>query len=153
MREKNVFALIIGLIVICVAVVGLFSLISSTNTVNTSNQNNSNNISNNLEVSDISIVSEGYSMYTVSCDLTPKIDYDYLEMQVIFYDSNNAVIGKSPLVWNINNPTKDQLIKVSGTATTSSSSTIPTRAEIYIFDSAFSSNPENAIYVGNVTLN
>ena len=41
MREKNVFALIIGLIVICVAVVGLFSLISSTNTVNTSNQNNS----------------------------------------------------------------------------------------------------------------
>ena len=152
MREKNVFALIIGLIVICVAVVGLFSLISSTNTVNTSNQNNSNNISNNLEVSDISIVSEGYSMYTVSCDLTPKIDYDYLEMQVIFYDSNNAVIGKSPLVWNINNPTKDQLIKVSGTATTSSSSTTPARAEIYIFDSAFSSNPENAIYVGNVTL-
>ena len=98
MREKNVFALIIGLIVICVAVVGLFSLISSTNTVNTSNQNNNNNnISNNLEVSDISIVSEGYSMYTVSCDLTPKIDYDYLEMQVIFYDSNNAVIGKRPV--------------------------------------------------------
>lgn len=105
-----------------------------------------------LEVSNITIKSNGYSMYTVSCDLTPKMDYDYLQMQVIFYDSNGAVIGKSPLVWNTNNPAKDQLIKVSGIAMTSNSNTVPARAELYFYDSALTSDSNDAIFVKNVTI-
>lgn len=105
-----------------------------------------------LEVSNVTIKSEGYSMYTVSCDLTPKMNYSYLEMVVVFYDSNGAVIGKSPIVWNTNNPAKDQLIKVSGTAMTSNSNTVPARAELYFYDDALKSDPEDAVFVKNVTI-
>ena len=108
--------------------------------------------SDDLNVSDISIVSEGYSMYKVNCEVTPKKDFDYLEMQVIFYDSSDAVIGKSTLVWNVNEPEKDQLMKVSGTAMTDDESSTPARAEVYFVDSAFGSTKDDAIYVQNVTM-
>ena len=107
---------------------------------------------NSLNVSNVSIVSQGYSMYQVSCNLVPNKDYSYLELVVVFYDSSNSVIGKNSLVWNTNNPVKGQTIKVSGTATTSSSSLKPARAEIYFFDKAFSSNTEDAVYAQNVTM-
>ena len=106
-----------------------------------------------LEVSNVAIESEGYSMYKVSCDLKSSMNYKYLQMEVIFYDSNNAIIGKSPLVWNMNNPQKDQIIKVSGTAMTSNSKNVPVRAELYFYDDALNSNPNDAIYVHNVTIN
>ena len=108
--------------------------------------------SNDLEVSNISIVSEGYSMYKVNCEVTPKKDFSYLEMQVIFYDSSDAVIGKSSIVWNVNEPEKDQLIKVSGTAMTDDASSTPARAEVYFVDSAFGSTKDDAIYIQNVTM-
>lgn len=99
-----------------------------------------------LEISNLSITSEGYSMYTISCDLVPKKDYDYLVMQVIFYNANNAVIGKNSLVWNMEDPVKNETIKVSGTATTNSATDVPSRAEIYFYDSALSSNTTDAVY-------
>jgi hypothetical protein len=108
--------------------------------------------SDDLNVSDITIVSEGYSMYKVNCELTPKKDFNYLEMQVIFYDSSDAVIGKSALVWNTNNPAKDQLIKVSGTAMTDDASSTPARAEVYFVDTAFGSTKDDAIFIQNVTM-
>ena len=108
--------------------------------------------SNDLEVSNISIVSEGYSMYKVNCEVTPKKDFSYLEMQVIFYDSSDAVIGKSSIVWNVNEPEKDQLMKVSGTAMTDDASSTPARAEVYFVDSAFGSTKDNAVYIQNVTM-
>lgn len=106
-----------------------------------------------LNVSNIQINSEGYSMYTVSCDMIPNRDYNYLGLVVVFYDSSNAEIGKSPLVWNINNPTKGQMIKVSGTAMTSNANMKPARAELYFFDKSFSTDPKDAIYAQNVTIN
>ncbi|RAP54822.1 MAG: hypothetical protein BZ137_00185 [Methanosphaera sp. rholeuAM130] len=108
--------------------------------------------SDDLNVSDITIVSEGYSMYKVNCEVTPKKDFSYLEMQVIFYDNDDAVIGKSSLVWNVNDPEKDQLMKVSGTAMTDDASSTPARAEVYFVDSAFGSTKDDAIYIQNVTM-
>lgn len=105
-----------------------------------------------LNVSNIAIKSEGYSMYTVSCDMIPNREYNYLGLVVVFYDSNNAEIGKSPLVWNSNNPTKGQTIKVSGTALTSNSNLKPARAELYFFDKSFTTDPADAIYSQNVTI-
>lgn len=105
-----------------------------------------------LNVSDIEIVSKGYSMYDVNCEITPKKDFDYLEMFVIFYDSDDAVIEKSVLVWNTNQPAKDQLIKVSGNAYISNSNAKPVRAEVYISDSAFDTEPENAIFSEEVEI-
>ncbi|OED30123.1 hypothetical protein NL43_04250 [Methanosphaera sp. WGK6] len=106
-----------------------------------------------LEINNVSIQSEGYSMYTVSCDITPHKSFSYLSMKVIFYDSNNAVIGDSSLVWNTNNPTQDQIIKASGTAMTNNANLRPARAEIYLFDDALETDPNDAIKVQNVTIN
>ncbi|RAP46625.1 MAG: hypothetical protein BZ136_07375 [Methanosphaera sp. rholeuAM74] len=111
----------------------------------------SDNKSDDLNVSNIEIKSEGYSMYKVNCDLTPKKDFNYLEMEVIFYDSSDAVVGKSPLAWNINDAKKDQLIKVSGNALTDDSSARPVKAEVKFKDSSFSSS-DDAIYSENVTM-
>lgn len=108
--------------------------------------------SDDLNVSDITITSEGYSMYKVNCEVTPKKDFDYLEMQVVFYDSDDAVVGKSSLVWNVNNPEKDQLMKVSGSAFTDDADSRPVRAEVYFVDSAFGSSKDDAIYAQNVTM-
>lgn len=74
-------------------------------------------------------------------------------MEVVFYDSDNAVIGKSPFAWNMNEPVKDQLIKASGTAMTDSDSTTPARAEIFIYDSSIKDDPNQAIFSQNVTMN
>lgn len=106
-----------------------------------------------LEVTNISIKSEGYGLYDVGCDITPKTQYDYLEMEVIFYDSGNSIIGKNSLVWNTNNPTENQLIKVSGTATINNQNLKPARAELYFYDSVSTNDPEDAIYIKNVTIN
>ncbi|WP_455644720.1 hypothetical protein [Methanosphaera sp.] len=106
-----------------------------------------------IEINNVSIQSEGYSMYTVSCDITPHKSFSYLSMKVIFYDSSNAVIGDSSLVWNTNNPTQDQVIKASGTALTNNANLHPARAEIYLFEDALATDPKDAIKVQNVTIN
>ena len=112
---------------------------------------NSEDNNDDVNVTDLEITYEGYSMYDVNCKLTPKKDFDYLEMYVIFYDSDDAVIGKSPLVWNMNQPTKDQLIKVSGEAFVDNDNVKPARAEVYITDS-LDDEPEYAIFSQNVTM-
>jgi hypothetical protein len=140
MNKKMVLGLMLLLtVVMCLSSVnaGLFDL---------------NTNSNDIEVSNLKIESEGYSMYDVNCDLTPKKDFTYLEMYVIFYNADGAVLEKNNLVWNTNNPAKDQLIKVSGSAFVRNNNEKPVRAEVYFTDSALESNPENALYVENVTM-
>ncbi|RAP44566.1 MAG: hypothetical protein BZ135_07965 [Methanosphaera sp. rholeuAM6] len=104
-----------------------------------------------INVTDLEINYEGYSTYEVNCKLTPKKDFDYLEMFVIFYDSDDAVLDKSTLVWNTNQPTKDQVIKVSGTAYVQNDNEKPVRAEVYFTD-GLDAEPESAIYSENVTM-
>lgn len=112
----------------------------------------SNTENQDINVTDIEIKDQGYSTYDVNCKITPKKDFNYLEMYVIFYDKDNAVIEKSPLVWNTNEPAKDQLIKVSGSAYIQNQNERPARAEVFITD-GFDTNPENAIFAENVTMN
>ncbi|MBQ3421597.1 MAG: hypothetical protein IJH34_07990 [Romboutsia sp.] len=104
-----------------------------------------------LNVTDLEVSSQGYSTYEITCKLTPKKSFDYLEMYAVFYDSDGAVIEKSPLVWNTNNPAENQLIKVTGTAYVNSNEK-PVRAEIFISDSAFNNQIEDAIFAQNVTM-
>lgn len=138
-NRKIVFALML-----------LFTLVLASSVVSAGFFDSSS--SDDLNVSDIKIVSEGYSMYKVNCEVTPKKEYDYLQMGVIFYDSSDAVIGKSSLAWNVDHPTKNQLMKVSGTAMTDDYSTTPVRAEVYFVDSALDTSIEHAVYAENVTM-
>lgn len=127
----------------------LVTVVLGTSVVSAGLFDSSNN--SDIVVENITIDSEGYSMYKVSADIIPKKDFTYLEMQVIFYDDSNAVIGKSPLVWNVNNPAKDQKIKASGSALTDNENYKPARAEVFIVDSSFGKT-DDAIFVQNVTM-
>ena len=104
-----------------------------------------------INVSDLAIVSEGYGGYDLTCKLIPDKDYSYLEAQVIFYDSDGAVIDKSPLVWNMNDVHADQTIKVSGNAYVSGDET-PTKAKVLFFDSSLSTEESDAIFTQEVTI-
>ena len=104
-----------------------------------------------IAVSDLAISGQGYGMYDVTCKVVPDKDYNYLEAQVIFYDSEGAVIDKSPLVWNMNDVHKNQTIKVSGNAYVSGDDT-PAKAKVLFFDSTLSSEESSAIFTQEVTM-
>lgn len=104
-----------------------------------------------INVTNLEILSTGYGGYDVSCKLVPDKDYSYLEAQVIFYDSEGAVIDKSPLVWNMNDVHADQPIKVNGNAYISGDNT-PVKAKVLFFDASFSSDEADAIYTQEVTM-
>ncbi|MBZ2166640.1 hypothetical protein [Methanobacterium spitsbergense] len=92
-----------------------------------------------------------FGMYTVTAAITPNENLDYLEMVAIWYDSSNAVIQTSSLLWNVNNPQAGQVYKAKGEDSLYQKGT-PTRVEIYIFDSVFSGgDTSKAIYHHTVT--
>lgn len=105
-----------------------------------------------LSVSNISVTSQGYGMYNVNTKVVPNKDFSYLEMAVIFYDSDGAVVGTSPVAWNVDNAKQGQTYKVQGTATANTGSS-PEKATVLFFDSVFSGgDTSSAIWSQNVTL-
>ena len=104
-----------------------------------------------IDVKDIEITSSGYGGYKLTCKVIPDKDYNYLEAQVIFYDSDNAVIDKSPLVWNMKDIKANQTIKVTGNAYVQGDTT-PTHAKVLFFDSSLSTEESNAIFTNDVKL-
>ncbi|AIS31963.1 hypothetical protein [Methanobacterium formicicum] len=107
---------------------------------------------NSLNVTNLKVSSEGYGMYYVTCDIVPKQDTSYLEMVLVWYDSSNAVIDRTPLAWNINDAKAGQTIKARGTASLYQKGT-PAKVKVLIFDSAFSGGSEDGnIYNQTVTL-
>lgn len=105
-----------------------------------------------IEVNDLSIANEGYGLYKVTGTLVPDKDYDYLEMVVVFYDSDGTIVEKDPLAWNMNDINANQNIKLSGSAFVDSSEN-PAKAEVYFFDSVFSGGDlDNAIYSQSLDL-
>ncbi len=147
MRRAVRNAIIIIVIVIIIGIIAAVVLTSDSG--NSSNNNGTVNATKDIEVNNTKIVYNGYGTYNVTCDLTPKTNFTYLEMQVEFYDSSNNLLDKDTLVWNINNPTQDQLIKVSGSAYLSNSQN-PAYAKVYIVSEAFDDN-NKSIY--NETVN
>ena len=104
-----------------------------------------------IAVSDLAISSTGYGGYDVTCDLIPDKDYSYLEVQVIFYDADGAVIDKSPLVWNMNDVKVNQTIKVNGKCYISGDN-VPAKAKVLFFDGALSNEESDAIYTQEVIM-
>lgn len=103
-----------------------------------------------VTVENITLKDDGYGMYKVNCDLIPKKDFSYLEMQIVFYDADGAIVGKSPLVWNMNDVKEGQLIKVTGDAFLDSDVKFST-AEVFIVDSALEETDEH-IFAENITM-
>ncbi len=138
MKKKLVLGLATLLIMGIVAISGC--------TDSSSSGSDNSTAESSLNVSGLDVVSEGYGMYKVKGTIVPDQDYDYLEMVLIWYDSSGAVIEKSPLVWNINDITSGQTLKVTGSAMLTSDEK-PAKVDVLIFDSAFSGGDESsAIY-------
>lgn len=139
MDIKKIALICIAAIVIVVAAVALFGGDSTPDTT--------------INVTDLSVKSEGYGSYKINGNLVPDKDYSYLEMVVVFYDSDGAIIEKSPLAWNINDVSAGQTIKLSGMAFVDSSVGSPVKADVYFFDSVFSGGDlDDAIYSETVNL-
>lgn len=96
---------------------------------------------NSLNVTNLQVISEGYGMYSVTCDIVPNQDIDYLEMVLVWYDSSGALIDRSPLAWNINDAKAGQTIKARGTASLYEQGT-PAKVQVLLFDSGFSGGSE-----------
>ena len=104
-----------------------------------------------LDVQDLAISSQGYGAYELTCKVIPDKDYSYLEAQVIFYDSDDAVIDKSPLVWNMNDVQQNKTLKVTGSAYVSGDAT-PTHAKVLFFDSSLSTEENEAIFTQDIQM-
>lgn len=136
---------LIGGVVVLVLLVIIVAAASSGSGSNTQSESQ-------LNVSNISVSSQGYGMYEVNTKVVPNKDFSYLEMAAIFYDSDGAVVGTSPLVWNVDNAKQGQTYKIQGTATANSGSS-PTKVSVFFFDSVFSGgDTSSAIWSQNVTL-
>lgn len=92
---------------------------------------------NSINVTDLKVISEGYGMYYVTCDIVPKQDTSYLEMVLVWYDASGAVIDRSPLAWNINDAKAGQTIKARGTASLYQKG-MPAKVQVLLYDSSFS---------------
>ena len=104
-----------------------------------------------IRVTDLAISSTGNGGYDVICNLVPDKDYRYLEAQVIFYDSDNNLIDKRPLIWNMNEVHSNQTIKVCGKAHLSGDNS-PAKAKVLFFDCAVNNEDSEAIYIEEVTM-
>jgi hypothetical protein len=139
--------LLLGGILLVLAVVAVSGCTSSGD--NSTSQSNSGQ--SELDVTNISVSPSGYGFYKINAVITPKKNIDYLEMDAIWYDSSNAVIETSNLLWNVNNAQAGQVYKANGEDSLDEKGK-PTKVEIYIFDSVFSGgDTSNAIY--NKTIN
>ena len=108
------------------------------------------NAESSIEVANITqdIKNDGYGYFNgaVSGDIhVGSTKFDYLEVTVDFYDSNDKVLY-STIAWNELNPDTDKTYKFEGTYFDQKA---PVKAEVKVVDSAQSTTP---LYTENITL-
>ncbi|NYB53063.1 MAG: hypothetical protein HVN35_10975 [Methanobacteriaceae archaeon] len=96
---------------------------------------------NSVNVSNLQVSNQGYGMYYVTCDIVPNQDMSYIEMVLVWYDANGAVIERTPLAWNINDAKAGQTIKARGMSSLYDKET-PAKVQVMLFDSAFAGGSE-----------
>ena len=134
--------MIMGGIFLVLVVVAVSGCVSSGDTTNTSSQPV-------INVTNVTVTSEGDGFYDLNAAITPSKNMDYLEMDAIWYDSSGAVVQTSNLLWNVNDAKAGQVYKATGSDTTSGK---PAKVEVYFFDSVFNGgDASDAIY--NKTIN
>jgi len=132
------------LIIVALCCIGIL-IIGGLSSIFTPDANTSDSTAETINVSNIQISGDGYGFYDLSCDIVPNEDLSYLEIQTTYYDSNNAVIEKDPLTWNMNDLEAGQTVKASGSSSISGNNK-PSRAEVDFYD-----YDQNLLYSTNVT--
>ena len=126
-------------IIVLIAIFFIIGIFASSST---------NDNTSNLQVTNLNIVSEGYGLYSVSGNLIPDKDYDYLEMQVIYYDASGTILYKDSLAWNIVDIKEGQNIRITGSSYCEET---PSSTVVLIFDSTLDTDEDNAIYRQELT--
>ena len=107
------------------------------------------NAENSIEVGNITqnIKNDGYGYFNgaVSGDIYVGTNFDYLEVTVNFYDSQDKVLY-STIGWNELNPESGKTYTFEGTYFDQKQ---PVKAEVKVVDSAKSTTP---LYTENITL-
>ena len=108
------------------------------------------NAENSIEVGNITqnIKNDGYGYFdgAVSGDIhVGGTNFDYLEVTVDFYDSQDKILY-STIAWNELNPNTDKTYKFEGTYFDQKA---PVKAEVKVFDSSQATKP---LYSENITL-
>ena len=107
------------------------------------------NAENSIEVGNITqdIKDDGYGYYTgaVSGDIYVGTNFDYLEVTVNFYDSEDKILY-STIGWNDLHPDSGKTYKFEGNYFDQKA---PSKAEIKVVDSASSKTP---LYTKNITI-
>jgi hypothetical protein len=95
-----------------------------------------------INVTNLKVVSQGYGMYDVKATITPNQDISYMEMVVIAYDVDDAVIERSPMAWNTNDAKSGQVQKATGMVFIQGNEK-PVKMDVLIFDSVFAGGSES----------
>ena len=93
------------------------------------------------------ITNDGYGYYTgyITGDIKVDSNFDYLSVDIDYYDKDGKIITSS-IGWNELNPESGKTYKISNMYF---EKTPPAKAEIKVVDSAKSKNP---LYTENITL-
>ncbi len=102
-----------------------------------------------IQVNDIEIIKQDAQEYSINCNITPLVEYNYIQIDIMFYDENDNPLEQSSEVWNINAPEPYTPIDAQGTATISAQDP-PAYATVLVYKN-FNRNFGDEIY--NETVN
>ena len=133
--EKNNRIRNILLIVLAIVIIGSILIISTGFIMNQQQDKNP-------MLSNVKFTLGEFDTIGFSADLNPTRDYDYLSIEIEFYDKDNNLIEKNPIVWNQNNVKAGQPIKINNQVAMSYyQKSIPAKAKINIYNSVYSKDP------------
>ena len=105
-------------------------------------------MNNNQLVSNVKFTVEDFETLGFTADLNPTKDYDYLSIEIEYYDKNNNLVDKTPIAWNQNNVKANQPVKINEPMVMSYyNKGIPAKAIVKVYDSVYSKDPIQTIEV------
>lgn len=144
-KQNNGMKAVLGIAVVIVLIVCI-GVIWTASTGGLSVGQNSSNLSGNLTVNG----PDSYGIYKVTGTIMPNKDFSYLQMELIWYDSNGTIIQQNPLTWNINNVESGKTYQVTGQSDLYQKET-PTKVNVIFYDS-IGTGPSTAIYNSTINL-
>ena len=126
-----------------ITLIGIFAILILGGAIYQINAENSVTLDNLSQ----NITNDGYGYYEgyITGDLKVDASFDYLSVDIDFYDADGKIID-STIGWNELNPESGHTYKISGWYF---KQTPPVKAEIKVVDSAKSTNP---LYAENITI-
>lgn len=123
-------------LLIALAIVIIGAIIILGNAYQTNQQNNEPILKN------IKFGIGDFETLSFTADLNPKKDYDYLEIEIDYYDKDGNLMDNTPIAWNQNNIKSGQPIKINNpTVMSYYGKGIPVKAVVKLYDDVYGNEP------------